>query len=234
MDILAHGLWAAALAKGANLKNNSNKGVGKVSVWHTAFWGIFPDLFAFTIPFAWLIIGPLFGDDIPRMGPPEEGEPPPNLDHWAFRLASLLYNYSHSLIIFAIISIVVLFVRHHSVILSLSKYLDRRPPNSVEFTLYNTKEPNPSQSFRITTKKNPWEILGWPLHILIDIPTHTYQFYPTPFLWPISTYKFDGISWGTPWFMIVNYSSLAIVLITLFVMREKRLTASQKTNNIGS
>lgn len=64
-------------------------------------------------------------------------------------------------------------------------------------------------------KRFVWEMLGWPLHILIDIPTHSFQFYPTPFLWPISDWKFDGIRWGQQWFMILNYSLLAIAYLAI-------------------
>ena len=48
-------------------------------------------------------------------------------------------------------------------------------------------------------------MLAWLLHILMDIPTHSMRFYATPFLWPLSSYRFDGISWAQPWFMILNY-----------------------------
>lgn len=52
-------------------------------------------------------------------------------------------------------------------------------------------------------------LLAWPLHILMDIPTHRAGRFGTPFLWPLSDYRFDGISWGQQWFMILNYSALA-------------------------
>lgn len=42
-------------------------------------------------------------------------------------------------------------------------------------------------------------MLGWGLHILFDIPFHTQDFYPTPFLFPISSYMLPfGILWRTP------------------------------------
>src|SRR3989338_3579736 len=63
----------------------------------------------------------------------------------------------------------------------------------------------------LITKKWYLPLIGWGVHILIDIPTHTSTFFPTPFLWPFSDYSFSGISWGTPWFMLLNYSALAIV-----------------------
>ena len=65
-------------------------------------------------------------------------------------------------------------------------------------------------------KPMPWVIGGWLAHILLDIPTHSYRFYPTPFLWPISEWKFNGISWATPWFMLVNYTALVAVCIILW------------------
>jgi hypothetical protein len=59
-------------------------------------------------------------------------------------------------------------------------------------------------------KRMPYEMFGWLLHILIDIPTHSYKFYPTPFLWPISSYKFNGFSWGQPWFMVLDILGLIV------------------------
>lgn len=67
-----------------------------------------------------------------------------------------------------------------------------------------------------------WELGAWLFHILIDIPTHSYQFYPTPFLWPLSGVMVDGISWGTPWFMIANYSILAGVYAVLCIQKRRR------------
>jgi hypothetical protein len=74
-------------------------------------------------------------------------------------------------------------------------------------------------------KTPPWTLLGWLFHILIDIPTHSYQFYPTPFLWPISGFKVHGISWGVPWFMALNYSAMILVYF-LFWRRKKRIGGS--------
>lgn len=65
------------------------------------------------------------------------------------------------------------------------------------------------------TKKVFWPFFGWLLHILVDIPTHTIEFYPTPFLWPLSEYRFNGFSWGQGWFMIFNYGSLLLVFLYL-------------------
>ncbi|MBI5267911.1 MAG: hypothetical protein HY851_11830 [candidate division Zixibacteria bacterium] len=63
----------------------------------------------------------------------------------------------------------------------------------------------------------PLAYLGWLGHILVDIPTHSKRFFPTPFLWPLSDYKFDGISWGVRWFMIANYGSLAVTYLIVML-----------------
>jgi hypothetical protein len=74
----------------------------------------------------------------------------------------------------------------------------------------------------LVLKKFPWEMLGWAFHILIDIPTHSYAFYPTPFLWPLSDLRVDGLSWASSWFVILNYSALAVVYIILWKVAKKK------------
>ncbi|MEK7507610.1 MAG: hypothetical protein AAB602_00815, partial [Patescibacteria group bacterium] len=71
-------------------------------------------------------------------------------------------------------------------------------------------------------KKIMWELGGWLIHILIDIPTHSYAFFPTPALWPLSEWKFmHGISWNTGWFMAVNYSLLVVTYLSLYASHWK-------------
>jgi len=77
-------------------------------------------------------------------------------------------------------------------------------------------------------RKPCWELLGWALHIMIDVPTHSYAFYPTPVFWPLSDWKFDGISWGTTWFMIGNYVALAI---SFFALHASRMVKIRRTPN---
>ena len=72
------------------------------------------------------------------------------------------------------------------------------------------------------TKKIRWEMLGWLLHILIDLPTHSYKFYPTPILWPLANWKFDGIPWSTPWFMVLNLSAILIVTAIYIIKRKSK------------
>ena len=53
-------------------------------------------------------------------------------------------------------------------------------------------------------RKPVWIIGAWGLHILIDIPTHSMDLFPTPFLWPLSDYKINGIGWHNPIVLGVN------------------------------
>src|ERR1035437_6559909 len=52
------------------------------------------------------------------------------------------------------------------------------------------------------------EMFGWLMHILIDIPTHSLDYYATRFLWPVSDYRIDGIAWWTRWFWAATYGAL--------------------------
>lgn len=62
----------------------------------------------------------------------------------------------------------------------------------------------------------PWVIVPWAMHIMLDIPSHSYKFYPTPLFWPISNWKFlHGVSWGQWWMMALNYGALLIVFAIL-------------------
>jgi hypothetical protein len=164
MDILAHGLWAAAASKGAGRKLPSRIRTGW-AVW----WGVFPDLFAFTIPMAvrtWQ-----WWSDPSRLPAPGARHGMPRMS-----LAWDLYQFSHSLFVFA-------------AVFGLVWLAVRRP-----FL----------------------EMLAWPLHILMDIPSHTTRFFATPFLFPFSDFRVNGFSWGSRWFMITNYSALAAVFVLLW------------------
>lgn len=74
----------------------------------------------------------------------------------------------------------------------------------------------------IVLRKFPWVILGWGLHIFIDIFSHTKEFYATPFLFPLSDFKVSVFSWGHPIFMSVNYTALILVYIFLIPRVTKR------------
>lgn len=62
-----------------------------------------------------------------------------------------------------------------------------------------------------------WSVLGWSLHIVIDIFTHQLEFFPTPFLFPFFDYHNPyGISWAHPTFMAINYACLIIAYLIIW------------------
>lgn len=56
-------------------------------------------------------------------------------------------------------------------------------------------------------------MLAWPFHIVLDIFTHSIQYFPTPVLWPISNYRFDGIPWSHPIIWFANIACIAMIFI---------------------
>jgi len=64
-------------------------------------------------------------------------------------------------------------------------------------------------------------LAGWWSHIVIDVFTHSSEYYPSPVLYPITDRGFDGIAWPTPWFMALNYAALGIA--GLWLWRRSRL-----------
>src|SRR5687768_6821510 len=134
MDIFAHLLWSVALYWQHPKR------------WLVGFVGFMPDMISFgphTI--ASIIIG--------TMGKPEL--------HTIPKYVFVMYDISHSLVVYAAVAAVLWYVW--------------RP------------------AF--------WLSFGWPLHIIIDMPTHTQEFFPTPLFWPLSDFTVSGISWATGWFM---------------------------------
>ena len=73
-------------------------------------------------------------------------------------------------------------------------------------------------------KKPMYEMLAWPLHILMDIPTHSTKFFATPFFWPLSSYKVNGIPWSHPFIFFPDWI-LIICFYTYFFWWKKRKTS---------
>jgi hypothetical protein len=61
-------------------------------------------------------------------------------------------------------------------------------------------------------------MLAWPFHIVLDFFTHSIDYFATPIFWPISNYKFNGISWSSPAIMITNF----IFIFMIFIYRKKK------------
>lgn len=67
-----------------------------------------------------------------------------------------------------------------------------------------------------------WEMSAWLGHILIDIPTHSYKFYPTPFLWPVSNFRVNGYSWANFNFLAIDYTLIILAYLILYLIKKRK------------
>lgn len=81
-------------------------------------------------------------------------------------------------------------------------------------------------------KKPLWEMAAWGLHIPFDIFTHSYQFFPTPFLWPLFDVKVNGIPWSRPEILIPNVALLAALYLWFFVVRARLNRGNNQNHTI--
>jgi len=80
-------------------------------------------------------------------------------------------------------------------------------------------------------RKPVLEMLGWALHILIDVFTHG-GIFAVKFLWPISPVHIDGKRWETTWFLTANYTILALLYLWLWIRRTRREQSSQRSDTV--
>jgi len=78
----------------------------------------------------------------------------------------------------------------------------------------------------IVLRRVPVYVFAWPIAITMDVFTHSRKFLPTPFLWPISEWRFPGISWGTRWFMALNYAAITAALIFIIFKRRRQRSST--------
>ncbi len=124
---------------------------------------------------------------------------------WTLNYAQKAYNFSHSLVIFLLILGIVTAIGN--------------------WYFYTKDKTEDKANYKIWFY---WPLLGWALHIVIDIFTHP-DFYSTPFLFPLSNYRnHHGISWATPTFMAVNYTLLILVYIVVFFYQTKKNAKIEK------
>ncbi len=64
-------------------------------------------------------------------------------------------------------------------------------------------------------------LAGWWSHIVIDVFTHSADFYPVPVLYPFTQRGFDGLAWNTPGFQWVNYGAIAAAVLVLVLTRQR-------------
>ena len=65
-----------------------------------------------------------------------------------------------------------------------------------------------------------WPMFAWPVHIIIDLFTHSIEFFPTPIFWPLSNYRFDGIPWSNIYVFMTNI----VLIFLIFFYRSKNKT----------
>ena len=67
----------------------------------------------------------------------------------------------------------------------------------------------------LLARRRAWAWLSIPygLHVVMDIPTH--ERYQTPFLYPLSTFTVEGVSWGHPLIFWPNWVAIFLVLYWL-------------------
>lgn len=184
MDIISHGLWGAVLARAVNHSLEvKGRATPRLQPPLAFFFGVFPDLAAFTPIFVLVVYGLLIGQVFPFR--PAQTE---SIEALGVGLPAILavtkaiYACTHSLVIFAACFFV--------------GWLGR--------TIRAHRR-------RLTLSLMPFEMGAWLFHILIDIPTHSVRFYPTPFLWPIMDYHIDGIPWSNPFIFSLNVIALMAV-----------------------
>mgnify|MGYP000682885974 CR=1 FL=1 len=54
-------------------------------------------------------------------------------------------------------------------------------------------------------------MLAWPFHIVLDIPFHSSEFFPTQLFWPFTDYFIDGMPWTQPWVWFSNIAGLLML-----------------------
>lgn len=84
----------------------------------------------------------------------------------------------------------------------------------------------------ILARKPVWVMAAWGIHILIDIPTHSMELFPTPFLWPLSDFKVDGVGWGNPIVLVADVLLLlAVYSLWLALTKRPRRPAAHSTGD---
>ena len=66
-----------------------------------------------------------------------------------------------------------------------------------------------------------WPMLAWPVHIIIDLFTHSIEFFPTPIFWPLSDYRFDGIPWSNIYVFITNIILIFLIFFYRYIIKMK-------------
>ncbi|MCC6197235.1 MAG: metal-dependent hydrolase [Burkholderiales bacterium] len=178
MDILAHGMWAAAGAEVLGRK----VAITRYDTLGIVIFALLPDLVHLLPVIGWVAFGGGTMRDLYEYvvaTPAAEPVLPPIVKE----LTHHLHCIGHSAIVAGAVTLVVWRMRRNWLI----------------------------------------PLLGWWLHIVIDVFTHSLDYYPSPVLYPITYRGFDGVAWNTPTFMALNYAFLAATWIWLWRTRSRRI-----------
>jgi len=84
---------------------------------------------------------------------------------------------------------------------------------------------------RSYSRKAAYCSLAWLLHIMIDIPTHSAEYFPTRFLYPFSDFIVHGWPWDTP---AIWFPNIALLLICYSVLIYDNLQRKKKPCSLPS
>lgn len=193
MDFLAHGLWSnAAFEAAAQVKKKARSWR---DIWLPVFFGVAPDLFSFGV----LLAVNLFTSGTV----------------WPYAQARLEEEWGREL---AAVS--------PRLLSGPSGPPDPSLIPQYVHTLYDVT--HSLLLFAIifgiiwVIRRRPyWPFAAWGLHIVTDVFSHSDKFFPTPFLFPLSDFHIDGVSWADPIFMIVNYTLILAVYLWLYKFRRR-------------
>ena len=154
----------------------------RVRWWAAAAVGALPDLVAFL---------PARVNELVHGTPNVLHEQRPMSDYPA--LTFDLYNFTHSLFGASLVALGAWLVLHMSD--RVRKRIDAREDGATSAGVLTL-----------------WLMAPWALHLAIDAPLHTADFFPTPLLWPFSDRVIDGIPWAQPAVWLPNLALLALAL----------------------
>lgn len=70
-------------------------------------------------------------------------------------------------------------------------------------------------------KRPVWELFAWAFHIFLDMFTHSTEFFPTPYLWPFSHTRIDGVPWSHPNIFFTNVFFLVLIYAVFWYQKRK-------------
>ena len=75
-------------------------------------------------------------------------------------------------------------------------------------------------------------LLGWTLHIALDVPTHSSAYYAVTLLYPLSEWRFDGLAWTSPAVLAANWILLAATGAALWLTRGGRRRGDRRAADV--